>query len=744
MEPSETEPADFQTVEDVFFAAKDLTGDERERLIADRLNHNPSAQGEARRLLAAHDRNSRGFLESPLLGDGFNALDAAQPEPIPERIGPYHILGVLSEGDASLVYVGEHSGPVSQRVAIKVLRSHAERREVLRRFEQERRMVAQMDHPGIARFLEAGTTADGRAYFAMEYVDGSPITEYAAANSLSPADKLALMAEVCLAVEHAHQRGVIHRDLKPSNILVTPDGHPKVIDFGIALVHASSERLTFDGQIIGTPAYISPEQLRGGASTDTRADVYALGVILYELLAGRLPFDFGSAPAANSVGIVLASTPHRLRAPGVSTDTRAVVSKAMQADPEARYGSVAEFRADLQRLLTGHPVHARKHHLLSLASKFVRRHWIATMMTLLALALIGGAAWRARDSDRQRITLAIGVAESLVRQSAEIAKKLGPRGQRRPLVEELERIAAELANQAPNDPRVMNLQAMVCSAVCDLEQQEGRLEPAAAAGEKALQIRRLLADLDPRSLGTQMNLSIAIVRTGDVAHSLGDLAAAERAYAQAHEIDLQLARAYPDDPRVISVLGWSYDRLGTFAMMRGDVATSTRFRVLQLQAFETLFAREDGVDACRALSETHTHLGHLGHQQGDLAGWHRHADDAVRYARLAIERAPTDRLAVGNLLVTESGRWDAMFAATGALPTREEVERLIEVARAASTADPWDPEAAHRVGMTLHAAVRAAQRWGDAAAAAEYASGLDPDIFPTPRPAEPSSPAGPR
>ncbi|MBX3376214.1 MAG: protein kinase [Phycisphaeraceae bacterium] len=744
MEPSEAQPADLQTVEDVFFAAKDLTADERERLIADRLNHDPSAQGEARRLLAAHDRNSRGFLESPLLGDGFNALDAAQPEPIPERIGPYHILGVLSEGDASLVYFGEHSGPVPQRVAIKVLRSRAERREVLRRFEQERRMVAQMDHPGIARFLEAGTTADGRAYFAMEYIDGVPVSSFAVAKSLNAPGVLALMVQVCLAVEHAHQRGVIHRDLKPSNILVTPDGHPKIIDFGIALVHASSERLTFDGQIIGTPAYISPEQLRGGAATDTRADVYALGVILYELLAGRLPFDFGSAPAANSVGIVLASTPHPLRAPGVSTDTRAVVSKAMHADPESRYGSVAEFRADLQRLLTGHPVHARKHHHFSLASKFVRRHWVATMMTLLALALIGGAAWRARDSDRQRITLAIGVAESLVRQSAEIAKKLGPRGQRRPLVEELERIAAELADQAPNDPRVMNLQAMVCSAVCDLEQQEGRLEQAAAAGESALQIRRRLANLDPRSPRAQMNLSIAIVRTGDIAHSLGDLAAAERAYARAHEIDLQLARAYPDDPRVISVLGWSYDRLGTFAKMRGDLAASTQLRALQLQTFETLFARESGVDACRALSETHTHLGHLGNQQGDMAGWHRHANIAVHYARLAVERAPTDRLAVGNLILTESGRWDAMFTATGALPTREEVERVIEVARNASAADPWDPHAAHHVRTALLAAVKVAKRWGDAAAAAEYASGLDPGLTPTQHPAEPSSPTGPR
>ena len=214
-------------------------------------------------------------------------------------IGPYKLKEQIGEGGFGLVFVAEQQEPVRRKVALKVIKPGMDTREVMARFEAERQALALMDHPNIARVLDAGATDSGRPYFVMELVRGIPITDYCDQNQLSPRDRLDLFITVCQAVQHAHQKGIIHRDIKPSNVLVTlHDGKPvaKVIDFGVAkaINQQLTERTIYTNfaQMIGTPLYMSPEQAEmSGLDIDTRSDIYSLGVLLYELLTGTTPLD---------------------------------------------------------------------------------------------------------------------------------------------------------------------------------------------------------------------------------------------------------------------------------------------------------------------------------------------------------------------------------------------------------------------------------------------------------------------
>src|SRR5438874_11680205 len=301
-------PADFKRVKDIFLAAVEQTSPpEREACLRQACGDDDALRRRVEVLLRRHDQ-ANSILERPAFDSaamlapqsaGTDDHAAPQQEAAGTRLGPYKLLQKIGEGGMGAVWMAEQQEPVRRLVALKVIRVGVDSGQVVARFEAERQALALMDHPNIAKILDGGTTVDGRPYFVMELVKGTPITKYCDEHRLTPRQRLELFVPVCQALQHAHQKGIIHRDLKPSNVLVAPYDDrpvPKVIDFGVA--KATGQRLTEQtlhtgfGAVVGTVEYMSPEQAGfNQLDVDTRSDIYSLGVLLYELLTGTTPLD---------------------------------------------------------------------------------------------------------------------------------------------------------------------------------------------------------------------------------------------------------------------------------------------------------------------------------------------------------------------------------------------------------------------------------------------------------------------
>ncbi len=396
------DPTRHRRIKSVFLAALALPESERDGFLSERCASDAAMRAEVEELLRL-ERGGGATLEA---GIGLReALEELREEPLPERLGPYRPVRLLGRGGMGEVYLCEKDGEDGSRYAVKRIAAQSLNAEGRARFRREAAILARLEHSGIARVLDTGEHGEGRAaapYLVMEFVDGVPLGRWASERAPSTRERITMLARIADAVQHAHAQGVVHRDLKPENILVTPAGEPKVLDFGVArLVEGDerpTERMTRTGWLVGTPQYMSPEQVQAEpALVGPPSDVYALGVIGYELLSGRVPYEASRVSLHRAVVAILTVDP-----PALGTLSRElggpaerVIAKCIHKQPAERYADAGELAADLRRLLAGRTVHARGPGLALRALRFARRRRVVAALVLgAALLAVLAAAWQ--------------------------------------------------------------------------------------------------------------------------------------------------------------------------------------------------------------------------------------------------------------------------------------------------------------------------------------------------------------
>ena len=611
------------TAESIFHEARKISGPERAAYLKGACGNDLALRSKVEALLAA-DEAAGSFLktaEHTLEQIGGEAARATPSEKPGEQIGRYKLLEQIGEGGFGSVWAAEQKEPVKRRVALKIIKLGMDTRQVIARFEAERQALAMMEHPNIAKVLDAGATEAGRPYFVMELVKGVPILDYCDREKLDTKGRLDLFMKVCHAIQHAHQKGIIHRDIKPSNVMITlHDGVPvpKVIDFGIA--KATNQELTEKTiytqhqQMIGTPAYMSPEQAEmSGLDIDTRSDVYSLGVLLYELLTGTTPFDSQSlmeAGFAEMMRIIREVEPHkpstRLSSLG-QTGTRTaqqrhvadvaklgmllrgdldwIVMKCLEKDRTRRYETANGLAADIQRHLSDEPVVAGPPSASYKLRKFMKRNRgqviaagvVAAVLVLGIVGTSGGMAWALSEKDRADTE----AANASLAAAAETEARLDAQANEKKAVEEAERAERELARAAE-----------IKRLITEMLQS---ISPEQALGADTTLLRGILDDAAERLATDQITDELISAELhfviGNVYHSIGLYEHAEEHLARAVDLRTRvLGEEHPDTLYAAEDLGTLFADQGRFteaeALFQGTL--NTRKRVLGEEHAATL------------------------------------------------------------------------------------------------------------------------------------------------------------
>ena len=607
------------------------------------------------------------FLETPAWTSISLPIVAETP---PDRIGPWKITRELGRGGMGTVYRGEREdGSFEQTVAVKLIRSELVSGELRRRFDSERRILASLDHPNVARLLDAGTTEQGIPYLVLEYVAGEPIDAYCDARGLDVARRLALLRLVCAAVHAAHQRLILHRDLKTANVLVDSTGVPKLLDFGIAKLlgpDTQQDDLTRVGFARPlTPEWSSPEQLRG-EPLSTASDVYSLGVLLFLLLSGRRPHVYAEKSPAAFASAIEAAPPVALRVaasghppPGVTLqrlrgDIDRIAQKALAADARERYATVAEFDADIARLLDGRPVAAHPRSVVYRFGKLLLRHRVASVaVTMAALGLVAATAFSLRqatlaEQERQRAERRFNDVRRIANVvlfdlNDSLANISGTLAVRELLVENALRYLDDLARETGREPELLAELARAYERIAEVQgmpswPSQGRSGDALASLERALDLHRranavagtsslaearvlsnvgsILAargesvaarDAQVRSEGALktvpagerdvdwvLQLARVQVAAGDATWEFGDIPGAEQQYQRALLTVEQGRGQFASETSLMRQVGVVQQRLGDAAATRADWQQAREHHGASLAADEALLRLEPG------------------------------------------------------------------------------------------------------------------------------------------------------
>ena len=495
-------------LEKLFEQAVPLTGTERVEFIA-RNCPDSALRRELEKLLAS-DLDAATFLQDAVMDAASSMLQALALSP-GQRIGPYRVLSVIGLGGMGLVYLAERAdGKFEQRVALKVLQSGPHQPFVAEQLQQECRILASLEHPNIARVLDADVTENGVPYFVMEYVDGQPIDRYCEDHKLSLRERLRVLLPVCDAVHLAHQKLIVHRDLKPDNILVTTHGAPKLLDFGIAKVlNDTSTAARNTSTRVLTPEYASPEQVRGEAP-NTASDVYSLGAVLYKLLTGVPPHTVQGKSPAQLVHTICEEDirkPSELR-PELSGDPQHILEMALRKEPMRRYRSVDQFATDIKNFLEQKPVIARPDTVWYRSSKYVRRHALAVGFTAAVVVLLGVFSFlqarqlRRTSEERDRATRITDFMTAMFR----VSDPSEARGNTLTAREILDKASKDIDKGMAQDPvqqaQMMHVMGTVYSGL-------GLYLEAGSLLRKALDIRRrVLGPDNPETVQSMIELSV--------------------------------------------------------------------------------------------------------------------------------------------------------------------------------------------------------------------------------------------
>ncbi len=683
-----------------FLEARDMDSDERRAVIERITSVEANLGSRLERMLEKHDQSAAADARTSGAWTPRWSLLGADEDAAPDRIGPYEIIEEIGRGGMGIVYRARQSHP-QRDVALKVQRTGGMSTLGRRRFEFEIEALGRLRHPGIAPLFEAGLMQVGdrtTPWFAMELIDGAPLIEYIESHQPGTEARVGLILRICDAVAYAHRRGIIHRDLKPANVLMAEDdqsiAQPRILDFGVArLVDPGDDRVTMRteaGQIIGTVAYMSPEQLNADPDAiDQRSDVYSLGAMMFETLSGELPYDIRGRGPADAIRVIATTEALRLRGvrPDLPRDLDAITARAMAEDPDARYQSVDALQRDLGRWLRGEPVEAHSRSRLYLLRKFTARNKVlvgGVCATLLALTAGLIATLVLADAEREQRARAEARAQELEITTAfqsRMLSELDPEAMGRTILEgmraaqaiEPDRVSAEHASMTGPEATDIalavldeHLLARVAATIdeefsdlpdigsalrqdlADLYRNFGLLERALEEGRRTLEVRReRYGEDDPRTLESLSGLALT-------EHALGAFDEAERHHRLALSGRERVLGMQHRDTLT------SCNHLGYLMRSRGRYDEA---RVLYERALVGL--REALGERHRETIRTMNNIALLYKTQGDLPGaesMYRRALDAAREALGEVDRLTLSLTANLGVCIEQLGRGEEAIA----------------------------------------------------------------------------------